>query len=158
MVNLSENEKHQILEQRKTIMEITSHELKVVKKIIVIDGVKDIVEETDYRAAFIESVQTYASLLYCYMDCIMSQYYSKHIIYLSGWWNSEALPLITDKAFLQAYKDAPEFSTDNKTTQTDLMMTYQIREAKGLFLQLNLFCQRVNLLSDSLKQLEEERR
>jgi hypothetical protein len=153
MVNLSENEKHQILEQRKTIQQITSHELKVVEKILVVDGSKIITEQEDYRCSLIESTQTYSSLLFPYFDDTIQNYYSEHIVYLEGW-TSEILEKIKDKHFKEVYENAPDTSKDGNS-KIDKLLAIQCREAKRFFKELNLFIQRNNLLSDSLVEVKK---
>jgi len=156
MVTVSENEKKQLLEQRKSIQGVK--ELKVIQKILIVDGGKPIIEELDYRAIYVQGIETYAALLFPYFDSRMQKYYKEHIIFLEGWWPHEVISKIKNEKFLESYKNAPEEEDGNVKTKTDVQLAFQCREGKQMFLQLNLFTQRTNLLSDPPRATEEVKR
>lgn len=118
---------------------LSTRELRVSKKIVIIDGSAIGYEEEDLRVSFIQAVQNLATLLNPEFDELMQSYYSKNIIFLEGF-AYEIIDKIEDKKFIEKIKS----ETEDK--RKDYLLFYQVQEARKMYLQLNLFLQRTNLL------------
>ena len=156
-MNIPENIKQLAIKRIDGIGILLNDELKDGVKFFISGGETRLEEENDSRLSFIQSVEHLASLLLPYFDDRMQDYYSKNIIYLEGW-HSEILELVKDEHFKKVYADAPRTSDDkNIKLKSDIMITLQIRKAKQMFNELNLFIQRNNILSDVIRMEDEKR-
>jgi hypothetical protein len=131
--------KHLCLKHIEAINTLSTRELRVSKKIVIIDGSAIGYEEEDLRVSFIQAVQNLATLLNPEFDELMQSYYSKNIIFLEGF-AYEIIDKIEDKKFIEKIKS----ETEDK--RKDYLLFYQVQEARKMYLQLNLFLQRTNLL------------
>lgn len=157
-MNISENLKQLVINSISNIQTILKEELKDGIKFFVSGNETRLEEENDSRLSFIQSVEHLASLLLPYFDDRMQNYYSKNIIYLEGW-HSEILELVKDEHFKQVYNDAPKNSDDkNEIKKSDVIISLQIRKAKKMFNELNLFIQRNDILKDSINKMEEDKK
>jgi len=153
MVTISENVKQSLISQINRASEVAAKELKQSEKILIIDGKAIMKEEEDLRIVFVQVIEHLSALSIAYYDTRMQDYYSKNIIYLNGFY-SEIIAVIQDKHFLDLYEDAPDTSENGKT-KTDLMLAIQCKKAKEFFVELNLFFQRNNILSDALVEVKK---
>lgn len=129
-----------VIEQMKAINILSTKEPRVVKKEIVIDGVLVGLEEEDLRVSYLNAISSLTILLHGEFDSILNAYYNEHIIFLEGYgW--EWIEKVKDKKFIEKLKDA----TDEKKKK-DISLFYQMKEARAMYLQINLFLQRTNLL------------
>jgi hypothetical protein len=147
MTCISENLKELIINGIKNVQDILKKEPKVAERSYILNGEIRLVEEEDIRVILIQLIENLASLLLPFFDDRMQDYYSKNIIYLSGW-HSEIKEVCDDKHFKEVYDRAPEKAEKGFITKADVMLSLQVRKAKLLFNELNIFIQRNNLLRD----------
>lgn len=155
-MNISENIKGLIISSMSSIQTLLREDLRQKEKQFFVNGVFDWKEEIDTRVALTQSVEHLVSLVYPYADKILQDYYSKNIVYLSGW-TSEILSEVKDEHFKKVYESAPTKSDDKSIkTKSDIVLSLQVRKAKEMFNQVNLFIQRTNLLRDTALKTEAQ--
>lgn len=147
-MNISENVKQLIIRGISNVQKLSQRELRACEKRFIFDGQKELIEEEDFRISFIQAIENLSGILYPYFDERMQNYYSKNIIYLSGW-HSEILKKCEDNHFKEFYNDAPKKSEQGELCKLDVMLSLQIKMAKLLFNEVMIFIQRNNLLKDS---------
>ena len=73
-----------ILGHIKKVLELSSSELRVAERIIVLPNSREIVEEEDTRKSFCQAVEMLSYSLIPYFDEKMQSYYNGEIDYLQG--------------------------------------------------------------------------
>lgn len=132
-----------ILGHYEKILEIGRHELRPYEKIMILSGEKTFVEKEDTRLSFVLSIESLAYALEPYFDKDMKDYFNEHIIFLNGF-SHEIIESISDSKLKE------RLETLDSEKKEDLLIAFQIREAKSLFRQLGHLMKRVDYLKASV--------
>jgi hypothetical protein len=138
-----------IMGKIKDILSITDHHLRFSERILMVDGNKQIVETEDTRISFCQAVEMLAYSCRPYFDEKMSSFYNDNIDYLQGfgWEIMEKLPEGELK------KRINELQGEKKE---DLLITWQVRVAKKLFIELTDLLKREDFLKGSTYSEDED--
>lgn len=133
----------------KKILDIASHELRSSERILMVEGNKQIVETEDTRISFCQAVEMLAYSCRPYFDDKMSDFYKENIDYLQGfgWEIMEKLPKERLKAELE------KLEGDKKQ---DLLIAWQVRVAKKLFIELTDLLKRQDFLKGTIYGEDED--
>ena len=97
-------------------------------------------ENEDTRISFIQSVGSLSAVLTGYFDKRLQEFYDENIIVLNGF-TYEIEAKIKDEEFLKRYKEKDE------KRKLELLITWQLRTARKLFFEINLFLQRTGFFN-----------
>lgn len=132
-----------VLSHLKRILELSSHELRVSERIIVIDSQKTIIETEDFRKAYCQAIKNLGFVLIPYFDKTMKDAFDKEIVFLKGF-AYQIIDEIKDKEFLKRHEEADDMEKSN------LLTMLQIEHAETLFMELNGLLRRVEYLAKSV--------
>ena len=145
-----------ILTHLKKILDLSSHELRSSERILLLADQKQIIESEDTRVSYIQAIENLSYVLIPYFDKKMQEVFDDKIIYLNGF-GFEIQKKIDDKEFKE------RLSEKQGDEKRDLIIMWQIRQAKKMFIELNFLLRRINYLKsavfgegDSDTEVEEE--
>lgn len=132
-----------ILGQVKIISQLSNTHLKNDERIIQIENSKQIIETSDSRIAYIQSVENLALILHPYFDTKMKEVYKDNLTYLRGF-SFQIKKLITEKDLKEHLDNLEE------EDKGDFIVEVQLIHAKDIFIELSELLKRVDYLKSSV--------
>ena len=144
--------KELVLEHLRRIMKISSREFAKTDYIKNYGNYTEHIKGTDNGIAFVQAVESFASLLHPYFDKEMMDEYKKLMKHINGW--SWEFGDTFGKELLEKFKKVK--GTIDVQQKNELFRLKKIKSAKLLFLELNKLLKRIDYLKQAI-YTEEER-
>jgi hypothetical protein len=138
-----------ILGHIKKVLELSSSELRVAERIIVLQNSREIVEEEDTRKSFCQAVEMLSYSLIPYFDEPMQTYFDDAIDYLQGF-HSEIIAKLPEGDFKKV------LLTQDKESKRNSIISWQVKTAKKLYIELVKLLKRQDFLKGAIYGEGEE--